>query len=93
MADGNILTNLEVQNLMDIARLNSTTLCRFRGCQKLGRWFLRRFVKGGGVQEGRYCDECEDRFGEQNLRRFAKLVGKRVQTLTDAEGEFRGVQL
>ena len=86
------LTHVQLSELLDLARVK-TKICRYRGCQRIGRWYLRRVIKGGLVQEGHYCDECEERFGEQNLRRFARSVGKRVETLSDAEGEFRGVQL
>ncbi len=91
MSRGGILTPVELEHLMSTARIQ-TVVCRYRGCIRIGRWFLRRVLRGGVVQEGKYCDEHEQEFGDQNLRRFARVIGKRVETITDEAGEFLGVR-
>ncbi len=65
--------------------------CRYRGCSEDGLYFMRRELKNGSIQEGLFCDEHDEKFGEQNLRRWAHSIGTRVETLTDQEGTFRGV--
>ena len=92
------------QVLVDQAT-NGVSPCRYRGCSHPGRYYLRRSLKHGAVQAGLYCEDCDERFGEQNLRREARMAGGRVVTLRDEPrsgvdpdkygecGEFRGVQV
>ncbi len=65
--------------------------CRYRGCSEDGLYFMRRELKNGSIQEGLFCDEHDEKFGEQNLRRWAHSLGTRVEILEDREGAFRGV--
>ena len=65
--------------------------CRFRGCSKDGVFYLKRLLKEGGIQQGYFCDSHEERFGEQNLRRWARETNSVVATFKDDAGEFRGV--
>ena len=73
--------------------VNGLPQCRYRGCVSPGKYYLRRSLKHGIIQTGMYCDECDERFGEQNLRRAARAMGGKVITLTDEDGDFRGIQV
>lgn len=55
------------------------TTCVIRGCSVIGEYFMRRVKRDGTFQEGLMCDEHDQRYGEENLRR-----------LTDAE-EWHGI--
>ena len=67
-------------------------LCRFRGCQEIGMYYMRRQLRGDAVQEGIYCEKHEQQFGEENLRRAARESGGRVHTLVDSAGKYRGIK-
>ena len=67
------------------------TECRYRGCSEDGLYFMRRELKNGTIQSGLFCVEHDEKFGEQNLRRWAHSIGARVEILTDQGVTFRGV--
>ena len=54
----------EIDRALDAARPK----CRYRGCGNPGRYFMRRRMRRGVVQQGLYCEACEVRFGNQNLK-------------------------
>ena len=76
----------------EAARIEAARVpCRFRGCSNDGEFYLRRLLKEGGIQQGYFCDEHDEKFGEQNLRRWAREIHSSIGLLRDEKGEFRGV--
>ncbi len=90
-----VLTEFQVDELK--VSLNGSeskmVACRLRGCHDDGEFFMRRQTRHGGVQEGLYCDRHEEQFGLQNLKIWAKQLGKMLVIQTDVEGQFIGVEV
>ena len=44
------------------------TICIVRGCEEPAEFYMRRVRRDGTIQAGMMCDECDNRYGEENLR-------------------------
>lgn len=94
MVGNAVLTEGDLRSLQEaLAKPVAPPACRYRGCQSVGEFYLRRMLRAGQVQSGLYCGGHEEQFGEANLRKWAREYGGQVAWLTDAEGSFRGVVL
>ena len=54
--------------------LEAPTYCRYRGCHERGEFLLRRKLRNGNEQVGLFCAEHEEQFGDENLKRWAKMI-------------------
>ncbi len=48
------------------------TICIIRACEAPGEFYMRRERRDGTIQAGIMCDACDNRYGEENLRRLEK---------------------
>lgn len=65
--------------------------CIVRGCPDGGEFFLQRVLRSGGVQRGLYCNDHDQQYGVENLRRWAKETHGTLGEVVDVEGTFPAV--
>ncbi len=48
------------------------TICIIRGCENPGEFYMRRVRRNGEIQAGIMCATCDNRYGEENLKRLER---------------------
>ncbi len=51
--------------------------CSWRGCGKVGEYYLRRVTARGRATNGMYCDEHEKQEGDKNLAKHSRGLAMR----------------